>query len=82
MAKFFLTPKGLIARFPWVQTPAWMVEAGVFYLMLGFARLLPFQGFLHALWGGWAIATRKSAARSGAIFCMCCPRRVTPNATR
>lgn len=43
MAKFFLTPKGLIARFPWVQTPAWMVEAGVFYLMLGFARLLPFS---------------------------------------
>jgi hypothetical protein len=73
MAKFFLTPKGLIARFPWVQTPAWMVEAGVFYLMLGFA---------HALWGGWAIATRKSAARSGAIFRMCCPRQVTQRATQ
>ncbi|WP_375553640.1 lysophospholipid acyltransferase family protein [Roseovarius mucosus] len=64
MAKFFLTPKGLIARFPWVQTPAWMVEAGVFYLMLGFARLLPFSVasglFARALgWLGYRNAQKR-----------------------
>ena len=64
MAKFFLTPKGLIARFPWVQTPAWMLEAGVFYLLLGFARLLPFSvvasAFARGL--GW-LGYRKAQKR-------------------
>jgi lauroyl/myristoyl acyltransferase len=64
MAKFFLTPKGLIARFPWVQTPAWMLEAGVFYLLLGFARLLPFSVvaaiFARALgWLGYRNAQKR-----------------------
>jgi len=64
MAKFFLTPKGLIARFPWVQTPAWMIEAGVFYLLLGFARLLPFS-VVAATFGrglGW-LGYRKAQKR-------------------
>ncbi|MGX0976473.1 KDO2-lipid IV(A) lauroyltransferase [Roseovarius sp. MBR-51] len=64
MAKFFLTPKGLIARFPWVQTPAWMLEAGVFYLLLGFARVLPYRfvaaSFSRALgWFGYRNAQKR-----------------------
>ena len=43
MAKFFLAPKGLIARFAWMRTPAWMIEAGVFYVALGVARILPYK---------------------------------------
>ncbi|MDX5334183.1 MAG: lysophospholipid acyltransferase family protein [Gammaproteobacteria bacterium] len=42
MPKYYLLPKRLIDRAPWVQTPVWMLEASVFYLFLAFARLLPF----------------------------------------
>ncbi len=42
MAKYYLLPKRLVARFPAVQTPVWLLEAGVFYALLGLAKLLPF----------------------------------------
>lgn len=42
MAKYYLLPKGLVDRVGWVQTPVWLLEAAVFYLLLGFARMMPF----------------------------------------
>ena len=42
MAKNYLLPKGLVNRFNWVQTPIWLVEAAAFYMLLGFAKALPF----------------------------------------
>ena len=42
MAKYYLLPKRLVDRLPAVQTPVWLMEAGVFYLLLGVAMLLPF----------------------------------------
>ena len=43
MPKYYLLPKDVIDRSPWAQTPVWLLEAGVFYLLLGVARLLPFS---------------------------------------
>jgi len=42
MARNYLLPKTLVKRFAWVQTPVWLFEAAMFYLLLGVARLLPF----------------------------------------
>jgi lauroyl/myristoyl acyltransferase len=42
MPKYYLLPKRLIDRAPWVQTPVWVLEASFFYVLLGLARLLPF----------------------------------------
>ncbi|MET4100730.1 KDO2-lipid IV(A) lauroyltransferase [Roseovarius sp. MBR-78] len=42
MAKNYLMPKGLIARMHWVQTPIWLAEASLFYILLGLARMMPF----------------------------------------
>jgi len=42
MAKYYILPKSLIDRAPWIETPVWAFEAGVFYLWLGVVRLLPF----------------------------------------
>lgn len=43
MAKYFLLPKRTVDRIGWVQTPAWLIEAGFFYLLLGISRLLPYR---------------------------------------
>jgi hypothetical protein len=43
MAKYYLLPKGLVNRFQWVQTPIWLIEASAFYILLGFARIMPFR---------------------------------------
>ncbi|WP_417728903.1 lysophospholipid acyltransferase family protein [Roseovarius sp.] len=43
MAKYYLMPKGLVERIGWIQTPVWLLEASVFYLLLGFARIVPFR---------------------------------------
>src|SRR6056297_3154398 len=42
MAKYYILPKRLIDRVPWIETPVWAFEAAVFYLWLGVVRLLPF----------------------------------------
>ena len=42
MPKYYLLPKRLVDRAPWIHTPVWMLEASVFYLFLGVARVLPF----------------------------------------
>lgn len=42
MAKYYILPKRLIDRVPWIETPVWAFEAGVFYLWLGVVRLMPF----------------------------------------
>lgn len=42
MAKYYILPKTLIDRAPWIETPVWAFEAAVFYLWLGVVRLLPF----------------------------------------
>ena len=42
MAKYYILPKTLIDRVPWIETPVWAFEAAVFYLWLGVVRLLPF----------------------------------------
>jgi len=42
MAKYYLLPKKLVDRHPRLQTPGWLFEAGLFYAMLGLARLMPF----------------------------------------
>ena len=42
MAKYYILPKRLIDRVPWIETPVWVFEAGVFYILLGVVRLLPF----------------------------------------
>jgi lauroyl/myristoyl acyltransferase len=42
MAKYYILPKTLIDRAPWVETPVWLFEAGVFYLWLGVVRVMPF----------------------------------------
>ncbi len=43
MAKYYLLPKDKIDRFPSFQTPVWLLEAAVFYMLLGLVRLLPFS---------------------------------------
>ena len=43
MPKNYLLPKRLVKHAPAVQTPAWLLEAGCFYLLLGTAQLLPFS---------------------------------------
>ncbi|PIV77351.1 MAG: lipid A biosynthesis acyltransferase [Rhodobacteraceae bacterium CG17_big_fil_post_rev_8_21_14_2_50_63_15] len=42
MPKYYLLPKDQIDRFPWIQTPVWLLEAAVFYMLLGLVRMLPF----------------------------------------
>ena len=42
MAKYYLLPKRLVDRVRWVQTPVWLLEAAVFYSLLGFARVMPY----------------------------------------
>ncbi|MFO7758508.1 MAG: lysophospholipid acyltransferase family protein [Roseovarius sp.] len=42
MAKYYILPKTLIDRVPWVETPVWAFEAAVFHLWLGVMRLMPF----------------------------------------
>ena len=42
MAKYYLLPKGLIDRVRWIKTPVWLLEASMFYILLGFARVMPF----------------------------------------
>ena len=42
MAKYYLLPKHLVDRAPWVQTPVWLAEAAFFYTLLGITRLMPF----------------------------------------
>lgn len=42
MPKYYLLPKRLVDRAPWIHTPVWMLEASVFYVFLGVARALPF----------------------------------------
>jgi Kdo2-lipid IVA lauroyltransferase/acyltransferase len=51
MAKNYLLPKGLVHRFHWVQTPIWMIEAAAFYILLGFAKALPFP-VVATIFGG------------------------------
>lgn len=41
MAKYYILPKSLIDRAPWVERPVWAFEAGVFYLWLGVVRAMP-----------------------------------------
>lgn len=41
MAKYYLLPKHLMDRLPAAQTPVWLLEAGVFHLLYGLARLMP-----------------------------------------
>ncbi len=41
MAKYYLLPKHLMDRMPAAQTPVWLFEAAVFYLLYGVARLMP-----------------------------------------
>lgn len=42
MPKYYLLSKEQVDRLPWVKKPVWLLEAGVFYLLLGVARALPF----------------------------------------
>lgn len=42
MAEYYLLPKQLIDRAPWVRSLVWLLEAAVFYGLLGVIRLLPF----------------------------------------
>lgn len=54
MAKYYLMPKSLMARLPWVQTPVWLIEAGIFHLLYGLTRLMPLtvaERFLAGLLG-------------------------------
>lgn len=41
MAKYYLLPKTLIDRQPWLRQPVWFLEAAVFHLLYGAARLMP-----------------------------------------
>lgn len=43
MPKYYLLSKDQVDRLPWVKKPVWMLEVGVFYLLLGIARALPFD---------------------------------------
>ena len=42
MAKYYLLPKHLADRVPWLQAPIWLGEAALFYAFLGLTRLMPF----------------------------------------
>lgn len=41
MPQYYLLPKKMMERFAWAQAPVWFLEAALFYLLLGVARLLP-----------------------------------------
>lgn len=56
MAKYYLLPKHLMDRLPAAQTPVWLLEAAVFHLLYGLARLMPLP-----------LATRVFAACLGVV---------------
>ncbi|MBC7132380.1 MAG: lysophospholipid acyltransferase family protein [Roseovarius sp.] len=41
MAKYYLLPKAMMDRLPALKHPVWLLEAAVFYLLYGAARLMP-----------------------------------------
>ncbi|MFB9150282.1 lysophospholipid acyltransferase family protein [Roseovarius ramblicola] len=56
MAKYYLLPKRLMNRLQWVQTPIWLIEASVFHVLLGVARVMPYPvvaGLFARLIGGF-----------------------------
>lgn len=50
MAKYYLLPKEMIDRLPVLKHPVWLLEAAVFYLLFGAARLMPL-GFAGRVFG-------------------------------
>ncbi|MET4129307.1 lysophospholipid acyltransferase family protein [Roseovarius sp. MBR-6] len=55
MAKYYLLPKSLMDRLPGLQTPVWLLEAGVFHLLYGLARLMPVDAAGRVF--GWLLGT-------------------------
>jgi lauroyl/myristoyl acyltransferase len=55
MAKYYLLPKSLMDRLPGLQTPVWLLEAAVFHLLYGLARLMPVGAAGRVF--GWLLGT-------------------------
>lgn len=75
MPKYYLLPKRLVDRAPGIQTPVWLLEAGIFYLLLGVARLLPYpvaRGLFARVLGfvGYRTGNKRSVVQRNLTFVM------------
>lgn len=73
MAKYYLLPKRLVRRVHWVQTPVWLIEAAAFYILLGFAKVMPFRvaamAFARLIGGfGYRNAQKRRVVRRNLSF--------------